>query len=285
VIRIVIERGKDPVTTDRTAYDSYLRATELHSLQFPVSGTDAEWSFLIICQVQELYFDLIGRDLGAAIGHCDRDEVAAAVAALRRAAGHFVGLNASWASLGFMTPRDFQPIKTAMGATYGRSSSLQSWTYREMVYRLGLKDPELAAPLEGAEDQHAELVAALEAPSVDDAVVGVLARRGFGVPAEYASPGATRPAGEQDPRPEVERAWGEVYGTAPEYTDLVELGDALFALAEGFADYKHRHYLATHRTLGHRPGYHPATSGVAWLQHALTDLPFPELWTLRVPGE
>jgi tryptophan 2,3-dioxygenase len=273
------------VTTERTAYDSYLRATELHSLQSPVSGTDGEWSFLIICQVQELYFDLVGRDLAAAIGHCDHDDVAAASAALRRAAAHFVGLDASWASLRFMTPRDFQPIKTAMGAAYGRSSSLQSWKYREMVYRLGLKDADLTAPLEGAEAQQASLVAALAAPSVDDAALGVLARRGFGVPAEYATPGTARPAGSRDPRPEVEQAWGEVYGRTPEYSDLVELADSLFAVAEGFAEYKHHHYVATHRTLGHRPGYYAPTSGVAWLQHSLADLPFPELWTLRVPGE
>lgn len=45
-----------------TAYTDYLRAEELHSLQHPVSGTEGELSFLVVCQVQELYFALTAFD-------------------------------------------------------------------------------------------------------------------------------------------------------------------------------------------------------------------------------
>jgi tryptophan 2,3-dioxygenase len=270
---------------ERTAYDSYLRARELHGLQSPVSDTEGEHAFLVVCQIQELWFGLIGTELRAARDHLDADAPDAAAATLRRAASHFSGLNASWDSLTWMTPRDFQPIKLGMTATHGRSSSLQSWKYRELTFLLGLKDPTLAEPVAGVAAQHDLLRAALTAPSVYDAALGLLHRRGFGVPAAYAERGAAQPAGEhREPRADVERAWGEVYAGDPEHADLLLLADALFAVSEGFADYKHRHLLATRRTLGRRPAYY-GTSGVDWLLGSVDELPFPEMWTLRTPDE
>jgi tryptophan 2,3-dioxygenase len=246
-----------------TAYDEYLHATELHALQHPLSETSGEMSFLVVCQIQELYFGLVRHDLDEVRRHLDDDDPGAATAVLRRVSGHFAGLNASWRSLAWMTPADFQPIKQAMGATYGRSSSLQSWTYRHMVYLLGLKDAALAEPLADADAQHAELLAALAEPSVYDAALGLLARAGHAV---------------SDPS-DVERAWGQVQGSP-----LGALADAMFDVAEGFVDYKHHHLVATRRTLGGRAGYY-GTSGVEWLRKAVDDVPFPQLWSLRVPGE
>ncbi|MFC4943110.1 tryptophan 2,3-dioxygenase [Pseudonocardia sp. GCM10023141] len=268
----------------RTAYDSYLRARELHELQSPVSATEGEQSFLVVCQVQELWFGLIGTDLRTARAHLDADRPQSAAATLRRAASHFGGLNASWDSLSWMTPRDFHPIKQGMTATHGRSSSLQSWKYRELTFLLGLKDPALAEPVADVAEQHDVLQAALRAPSVYDAALGVLHRRGFTVPAAYAEPGAAQPpGGHREPRADVERAWGAVYAGAAEHADLRALADALFAVAEGFAGYKHRHLVATRRTLGRRPAYY--ASGVDWLLGAIDELPFPEMWTLHTPDE
>ena len=251
-----------------TAYNSYLRAEELHSLQHPVSDTEGELSFLVVCQVQELYFALIGQELRYAIRHLRGHEVGRANATLRRAVSHFVGLNASWQSLSWMKVHDFLPIKNGMSSTHGKSSSLQSWKFRELSYLLGMKSAELAEPVASMPAQHQGLLDTLDGPCLYDAVLDVLRDRGFGVPDE---PGAGDP--------EVELAWGRVYA-GDDDQDLVALGDALLAVAEGYAEYRHLHLMATRRTFGNRPGYY-GKPGADWLLASLHELPFPELWSVR----
>ncbi|MFI9383304.1 tryptophan 2,3-dioxygenase family protein [Kutzneria sp. NPDC052558] len=245
-----------------TAYNSYLRARELHSLQQPVSGTEGELSFLVVCQVQELYFSLIAQELRYAIDHLRTGDLVTATSTLRRADSHFTGLNASWQSLTWMKAHDFLPIKQGMSSTHGKSSSLQSWKFRELSYLLGLKSAALAEPVAAMPEQHRDLLDTLREPGVYDAVLDVLRGRGFDV-----SDG-----------PSTELSWGRAL--AGDHPDLAALADALLAVAEGYAEYRHLHLLATRRTFGNRPGYYgkPAAD---WLAASLTDLPFPELWSMR----
>ncbi|MEV6604618.1 tryptophan 2,3-dioxygenase family protein [Kutzneria sp. NPDC051319] len=252
-----------------TAYNDYLRAEELHSLQHPVSGTEGELSFLVVCQVQELYFALIGQEVKFAIGHLRGGDVGRANATLCRAGAHFVGLNASWQSLGWMKVGDFIPIKNGMTSIHGKSSSLQSWKFRELSYLLGLKSASLAEPVASMPEQHQGLLDALAGPCLYDGVLDVLRDHGFGIP-QIHGPHASDP--------EIELAWGRVY--AGEHQDLVALGDALLVIAEGYAEYRHLHLLATRRAFGNRPGYY-GSSGADWLAASLHELPFPELWSVR----
>lgn len=108
----------------------------------------------------------------------------------------------------------------------------------------------------------------------------MLHQRGLPIPAEALSRDTTV---QHSPHPEIERAWGEVFAGGA-YADLAELGDALLAIAEGYADYKHHHLLTSLRTYGNRPGYYGKPSG-DWLKETIQELPFPELWSVRTDGD
>jgi tryptophan 2,3-dioxygenase len=264
--------------TPSTPYDSYLRTSTLHTLQECLTSTEGELSFLMVSQIQELYFSLIGHDLAIATTHLQNGAADRATASLRRVAAHFKGLNASWESLSWMGVADFLPIKEALSQRFGKSSSVQSWKYRTLVYRLGIKQALLADAVSTMPEQYDELMHVLRSPSVYDETLGVLHRRGLPVPDDVLNRDVSLV---HPPRPEIERVWGTVYSHADTYADLAALGDALLATAEGFAEYKYKHLLATRRTFGNRPG-HYGEPGVKWLEATLRDLPFPELWSVRM---
>ncbi|MEV0183209.1 tryptophan 2,3-dioxygenase family protein [Streptomyces sp. NPDC050625] len=261
-----------------SAYNAYLKADVLHSLQEPVTDTEGEQSFLVICQVQELYFSLICSELQFAAQHLRGDDVPAATASLRRAADHWGGLNASWRSLEWMTAGDFLPIKAGLGSTYGKSSSLQSWKFRELVIRLGIKQPELAHPVASMTSEHARLLEILKSPSVYDEVLAVLHRRGLAIPDRILN---GEPETQHEAHPDVARAWTAVfYGGDTRLADLRACGEELMRVAEGYGQYEHLHLVATRRTFGHRPAYY-GTSGLDWLSEQARKIPFPDLWLME----
>lgn len=263
---------------ETTAYNDYLRTDVLHSLQHEVTTLDGERSFIVVCQVQELYYGLIAHELRTAIAHLRADHLEPAIACLRRAATHFTALNASWASLQWMLPADFQTIKQGMTAVHGRSSSLQSWTYRGMLHLMGLRDDALLEPINAMPSQRAQLDESLASPSVYDEVLDALRRVGLEVPARTS------------PESQVDLAlatfWGELRtpGRQVPSRTVLDFAPALLSVAEGLAGYRHLHYLATLRTLGSRPAYY-GVSGVEWLEPTLTQMAFPDLWATTVPGE
>jgi tryptophan 2,3-dioxygenase len=83
----------------------------------------------------------------------------------------------------------------------------------------------------------------------------------------------------------VTRFWSDVFASRePRDADLLGLGRAFLAIAEGLAEYKHLHYMTVLRTLGTRPGYY-GQSGVEWLAKTLKQVPFLELWATQLRGE
>jgi tryptophan 2,3-dioxygenase len=263
---------------ESTAYNDYLRTDVLHSLQREVTSLEGERSFIVVCQVQELYWGLIVHELRAAMDRLRGDEFEPALAALRRAGLHFGGLNASWSSLEWMLPPDFQTIKQGMGAVHGRSSSLQSWTFREMLHLLGIRDESLLEPVESMPAQHAQLASSLVSPGVYDEVLAACRRAGLDVPQRSASGDEVDLA--------VASFWGAVLAgrQTTAISEIRELVPSLLKISEGLAEYRHLHYMATLRTLGGRAAYY-GTSGVEWLKPTLTQVAFPDLWATSLPGE
>jgi tryptophan 2,3-dioxygenase len=258
-----------------SAYNAYLKADVLHSLQQPVTDDEGERSFLVICQIQELYFSLISHDIGCAIVHLRNDRSREAIGSLDRAGSHFTGLCATWRSLAWMLPADFKAIKIGMTEIYGTSTSLQSWKYRELLFRLGLKDEGLVEELSCMPAEYDQLQLAYDDPSVYEEALAMARRRGNDLP-DVISPGGDEA---------VIRFWSDVFARRhPRDVDLVELGRAFLAIAEGLAEYKHLHYMAVLRTLGTRPGYY-GKSGAAWLEETLRQVAFPELWATQIGGE
>ncbi|MFD9127297.1 tryptophan 2,3-dioxygenase [Kitasatospora sp. NPDC059571] len=254
-------------------YDAYVRASDLHRLQHPLSEDSGEMSFLVISQVMELYFGLARHELTEVQRRLRADDVWGALLPLRRTALHLEGLTASWQTLSWMTPADFNRFRNLLG----EGSGFQSAMYRRLEFALGLRTASLIRPFRSQPDVHAELTAALTVPSLWDDVVALLARRGFELPDDLL---ARDVAEEHEAHPAVEAAWVEIYRDNGPDNHLRLLGEALTEVADRFGDWRYRHLNAVRRTMGAKPGS-GGSNGLAWLQRSMAREVFPELWSAR----
>jgi tryptophan 2,3-dioxygenase len=258
---------------ERVPYDAYVRASTLHGLQQPLSEDPGEMSFLMVSQIMELYFGLTCYELRHAQRELRANRIWDALPALRRAALHLEGLNAAWQGLRWMTPADFNRFRNLLG----EGSGFQSAMYRQLEFLLGLRDPALIRPFRRQTEVHAELTAALAAPSLWDDVVALLARRGFDLPGELLDRDV---AVEHEPHPAVEAAWVRIYADGGPDNHLRLLGEALTEVAERFGDWRWHHIKAVQRTMGAKVGS-GGSAGLAWLQRSMARVVFPELWSAR----
>ncbi len=258
--------------TGRVPYDAYVHASTLHRLQAPLSSDPGEMSFLVISQIMELYFNLTCHELRETQQLLRADRVREALSPLRRAALHLDGLNAAWRSLRWMTPADFNRFRNLLG----EGSGFQSAMYRHLELLLGLRDPALIRPFRRQSEVHAELTAALNAPSLWDDVLALLARQGYDLPRELLGRDV---AEEHQPHPAVEAAWVQIYTDGPD-NQLRMLGEALSEVAEWFGDWRWHHVKAVQRTMGAKVGS-GGSAGLAWLQRSMARVVFPELWSAR----
>ncbi|BCJ68898.1 tryptophan 2,3-dioxygenase [Polymorphospora rubra] len=259
--------------TDRVPYDAYVHASTLHSLQQTLSKDPGEMSFLMVSQIMELYFGLTRFELLETQRLLRADDVWGALAPLRRAALHLEGLNASWQTLRWMTPADFNRFRDLLG----EGSGFQSAMYRHLEFLLGLKTPSLVRPFRRQPEVYAELVESLESPSLWDDVIAVLARRGHAIPQALLDRDT---AEEHEPHPAVEQAWVRIYEHNTPDNHLRMLGEALTEVAEQFGDWRYRHLKAVQRSMGAKVGS-GGSAGVTWLQRSMARVVFPEIWSAR----
>ncbi len=228
-------------------------------------------------QVSELYWMLIIKEIQTAQAALRADQLPQALQALQRVVAHHAPLEAIWRSIAWMTPHDLIAILSRAAATHGKDTALQGWTYRQMVYLLGIKQAEHLQHFAPQPQRLQQLEQALAQPSLYDDVLAFLRRGGFAVPQQVLDRDPKLP---WLPSQEVEQAWREVYADPARHGELQRLGETLADIAEGFMNWKFRHLMATRRTFGRRPAYF-GTEGVAWLAPTLEEIPFPELWSAR----
>jgi tryptophan 2,3-dioxygenase len=219
----------------QTPYSAWLQTETLHTLQQTVSDHPGEYAFMINAQVQELYWALIVKEMQAAQACLREDNLAEAHEALLRVVDHHEPLNATWRSLSWITPSDLMPILAAVGATHGRDTALQGWTYRHMVYLFGIKQEGHLQHFEPQPHRFEQLQKALNEPSLYDDVLAFLSRRGFEIPAEVLR---RDPSKTHAPDPEVEKVWAAAYETDP---PVKMLGETMADVAEEFTTWKYRH--------------------------------------------
>jgi tryptophan 2,3-dioxygenase len=258
---------------DAPPYAEYVGLDRLLSLQNPRTDEPTEMSFLVASQVMELLFALLKHEWTTARDLLDKDDVHEATRVLRRSVRQADVLVSSWDLLATLTPAEFGAFREALG----EASGFQSHLYRELEFLLGYKRANVIRPYAGAPAVRADLEAALHAPSLYDAALAALRRRGLPVPADKLAADRTRP---YEPSPEVERAWAEVYATGTAYPDLRDLGEALTDISERWTRWRERHLAATLRALGNRPGT-GGSSGAEWLERSVRVRVFPDLWTMR----
>jgi tryptophan 2,3-dioxygenase len=268
-----IEPGMQTDFKERMDYGSYLGLDLLLAAQKPLSDAPDELLFITIHQVQELWLKLAAHELDGAIAAIRADELQPAFKSLARVSRIQAQLISAWDVLSTMTPADYLAFRDALG----QSSGFQSYQYRAFEFRLGAKDPRMAAMHKHHPEHHAHLQELLNAPSLYDEALRLLERRGLPVPTACVKRDWSQPHVANEA---VKAAWLSIYRDTHQYFDLYELAEELVDVEDQFQQWRFRHMKTVERIIGFKPGT-GGSSGVKFLKTALERSFFPELWQLR----
>jgi tryptophan 2,3-dioxygenase len=255
------------------SYGDYLELDKLLGAQRPLSENHNEMLFIVQHQTTELWMKLILHELGAAIASLRRDELAPAFKMLARVSRVMANLIQAWDVLSTLTPSEYLAFRGKLG----RSSGFQSHQYRTIEFMLGNKGREKLAVFRHRPAVHAPLKRQLEAPSIYDEAIKLLARRGFAIADRALKRDWSKP---YRPEPSVAAAWTAIYRDTARHWDLYELAEELVDLEDFFRQWRFRHVTTVERIIGYRRGT-GGTAGVAYLRDLLNVRLFPELWDLR----
>jgi tryptophan 2,3-dioxygenase len=243
-------------------YADYLKLDQLLSAQQPLSSLHDEMLFIVIHQTKELWMKQMLHELELAIRLVERDSFAPAYKALSRVSRIQSVMTLSWDVLSTLTPVDYLAFRDVLGT----SSGFQSAQFRELEYRLGIKDPAYLDHYPEGTENRIRLQAALDAPSLRDSATAALERAGFDLQDRSVTALAA--------------AWLEVYRDADRWFDLYQLAEKLIDLDDALAMWRHKHVLTVERIIGNKRGT-GGSAGASYLRSTLDKRIFPELWALR----
>src|SRR5690242_16481681 len=243
-------------------YADYLDLKDLLGAQRPLSDLHDEMLFIVIHQTKELWMKEMLHELHLAIGLIGEDRFAEAYKAMARISRIQAVMTLSWDVLSTLTPVDYLKFRDVLGT----SSGFQSEQFREIEFRLGLKEPKFVEHYEEGSRERAALQRALDEPSLREAAIGALQRAGFDL-------------GDQSEEA-IAAAWLEVYRDAERWFDLYELAEKLVDIDDALAAWRHKHVLTVERIIGNKRGT-GGSAGAPYLRATLEKRVFPELWSLR----
>jgi tryptophan 2,3-dioxygenase len=142
---------------------------------------------------------------------------------------------------------------------------------------MGNKNAAMLLPHAHRPDLHAIVESAYLAPSLYDASLKLLARKGLVIPPDYLERDWRQP---YKASTQVEEAWLVVYRNHKEHWDLYQLGEELADLEDAFRLWRFRHVTTVERVIGFKKGT-GGTGGVSYLRKMLDVVLFPEIWSLR----
>ena len=235
----------------RLSYGTYLKVSELLSLQQGLSEEHDELLFIVAHQVYELWFKVVLDELEAARDRIDSDDIFFARHHLRRV--HVVErlLIEQIEVLETMSPQDFLAFRSQLAP----ASGFQSVQFREIEFLSGLKEPKYLSRIEGSPGEMSRLRRRLNEPSLADALQSLIQRRG--------SPSLV-----------------EIFRDRGRYGDLFDLCEAMLDHDEAFAHWRARHVLMVERQIGSKTGT-GGSSGAEYLRSTLRKRFFPDLWEVR----
>jgi tryptophan 2,3-dioxygenase len=185
----------------------------------------------------------------------------------------FNQLTQSWNILSTLTPVDYLKFRDSLG----HSSGFQSYGYRKLEFLLGNKNRSLLKVHENDPNVYQDLKSTLEAPSIYDVTLSILAERGLQIDEAYLKRDVCEPYIKND---SVLNAWIEVYRDADTYFELYELAEKLVDIEDSFQQWRFKHMYTVQRIIGNKIGT-GGSSGVSFLKKALDISFFPELFELR----
>ena len=243
-------------------YADYLALDQLLTAQKPISDLHDEMLFIVIHQTKELWLKQMLHELGLAVRFVGEDRLAEAYKAMARISRIQAVMTLSWDVLSTLTPVDYLKFRDVLGT----SSGFQSVQFRELEFRLGLKDANFINHYDEGSKERARLQRALEEPSLREASHEALRRAGFDLGDGSIDAVAT--------------AWLEVYRDADRWFELYELAEKLVDIDDALAGWRHKHVMTVERIIGNKQGT-GGSAGAPYLRSTLEKRVFPELWSLR----
>jgi tryptophan 2,3-dioxygenase len=247
----------------KLTYGTYLHLPELLAQQVPLVDPPAhdELLFITVHQAYELWFKQLLHELTGARDAMGDDQIWLARHLMQRSQVIERLLVAQVDVIETMTPQDFLQFRS----TLAPASGLQSVQFRELEFLSGAKDHRFVARFRGLTDVERErLTRRLAEPSLWDAYLGLVARRGLDVTGETA----------------VSDSLLIIARDRARYDDLWQLAESLLSHDEVSALWRARHVQMVERQIGTKSGTGGST-GAPYLHNRVQLRYYPVLWELR----
>jgi len=273
--RRAVEEGVTRDLRGRLTYASYLELDKLLAAQHPLSDPEHhdELLFIIQHQTSELWMRLIIHELDGVLSHLAEDDLGPCQKGLARVKQIQRQLFEQWGVLATLTPSEYVKFRGVLGD----ASGFQSLQYRIIEFQLGNKNREMLDVFAHSPEQQERLRAVLEAPSLYDEFLRLLARRGYPIPADCVERDWSLP---HRRRADLLPAIKAIYERPEDQWELYELCEELVDVEESFQLWRFRHMKTVERIIGYKRGT-GGSSGVGFLRAALDLTFFPELLDVR----
>jgi tryptophan 2,3-dioxygenase len=270
-----VEEGVTRDLRGRRTYASYLQLDRLLSAQRPLSDPEHhdELLFIIQHQTSELWMRLIIHELDAVLRFLAVDDLGPCQKGLARVKQIQRQLFEQWGVLATLTPSEYVKFRGVLGD----ASGFQSLQYRIIEFQLGNKNRQMLSVFAHSPEEQERLRAVLEAPSLYDEFLRLLARRGYPIPADCVERDWSEP---HRRRADLLPAIKAIYERPEDQWEEYELCEELVDLEESFQLWRFRHMKTVERIIGYKRGT-GGSSGVGFLRAALELTFFPELLDVR----
>ena len=260
---------------DRMSYGGYLDLETLLSAQRPLSDPEHHDELLFIVQHQttELWLKLVLHELAAACRLLREDQLAPALKCIARVKHIQKTLTEQWSVLATLTPAEYAQFRGVLG----NASGFQSAQYRAVEFALGNKNAAMLRVFEADATTHELLRRTLEAPSLYDEFLRLLARSGYPIPAEVLERDITKA---WTYAPDLVPVFVEIYKDPQTHWAAYEMCEELVDLEDNFQLWRFRHLKTVERIIGLKTGT-GGSSGAPFLRRALELTFFPELYAVR----
>jgi tryptophan 2,3-dioxygenase len=260
---------------DRMSYGGYLDLDTLLAAQRPLSDPEHhdELLFIIQHQTTELWLKLVLHELSAACRLLREDELAPALKCIARVKHIQKTLTEQWSVLATLTPAEYVQFRGVLG----NASGFQSAQYRAVEFTLGNKNAGMVRVFESDPAARALVTGALEAPSLYDEFLRMLARSGYAIPVDVLERDVTQA---WVFTPDLVPIFTEIYADPGAHWAAYETCEELVDLEDNFQLWRFRHLKTVERIIGFKTGT-GGSSGVPFLQRALQLTFFPELFAVR----
>jgi tryptophan 2,3-dioxygenase len=261
--------------SDRMSYGGYLDLDTLLAAQRPISRPEHhdELLFIIQHQTTELWLKLVLHELATACDLMRADDLAPALKCIARVKHIQKTLTEQWSVLATLTPSEYAQFRGVLG----NASGFQSSQYRAVEFTLGNKNAKMLQVFEADATASAIVRRALEAPSLYDEFLRLLARSGYDIPAEVLERDVTKAWTFHD---ELVPVFAAIYADPEHNWAAYETCEELVDLEDNFQLWRFRHLKTVERIIGSKTGS-AGTAGVKFLKRALDITFFPELIEVR----